>query len=109
MTHYLLRRLIQTCILLVLISMLVFGLLQLVPGGPFDALLADPRVSQNDVDRLNRLIGLDKPLHERYVQWLVRAVRLDWGESWQVAFGQPGGRGISDRLPPTLVLMSLST
>jgi peptide/nickel transport system permease protein len=109
MTHYLLRRLIQTCILLVLISMLVFGLLQLVPGGPFDVLLADPRVSQNDVDRLNRLIGLDKPLHERYVQWLVRAVRLDWGESWQVAFGQPVGRVISDRLPQTLVLMSLST
>jgi peptide/nickel transport system permease protein len=73
MTRYLIRRLIQTAILLVLISMLVFGILQLVPGGPFDALLADPNVSQNDIDRLNRLIGLDKPLPERYAQWLIRA------------------------------------
>jgi peptide/nickel transport system permease protein len=108
-TRYLVRRLIQTAILLVLISMLVFGILQLVPGGPFDALLADPNVSQNDIDRLNKLIGLDRPLPERYAQWLIRAVRLDWGESWQVAFGQPVGRIISDRLPQTLLLMGVST
>jgi peptide/nickel transport system permease protein len=108
-TSYLVRRLIQTAILLVLVSMLVFGLLQLVPGGPFDSLLADPNVSQNDIDRLNKLIGLDRPLPERYVQWLVRAVRLDWGESWQVAFGQSVGRIISDRLPQTLLLMGVST
>jgi peptide/nickel transport system permease protein len=108
-THYLVRRLLQTAVLLVLISMLVFGILQLVPGGPFDALLADPNVSQNDIDRLNKLIGLDKPLPERYARWLLRAVRLDWGESWQVAFGQPVGRIISDRLPQTLLLMGVST
>ncbi len=109
MTKYLIRRTLQMFLLLLLISMLVFGILQLVPGGPFDALLANPKVTQLDIERLNRLIGLDKPLPQRYVEWLGRAVRLDWGESWQVAFGQPVGRVINERLPNTLVLMGLST
>ncbi len=108
MTQYLIRRTIQMFVLLFFISILIFGLLQLVPGGPFDQLLADPRVSPLQVERLNRLIGLDKPLHERYATWIVRAVRLDWGDSWQVAFGQPVGKIVSDRLPNTLLLMGVS-
>jgi peptide/nickel transport system permease protein len=96
-------------VLLLLISLLVFLILQLVPGGPFDSLLASPRVTQLDIDRLNRLIGLDRPLHERYVTWLWKSAQLDWGMSWQVAFGQPVGKVINDRLPNTLVLMGIST
>ncbi|HEV7666708.1 MAG TPA: ABC transporter permease [Chloroflexota bacterium] len=108
MSTFLLRRLIQMAFLLLLISMLVFGILQLVPGGPFDQLLADPQVSPADVERLNKLIGLDKPLPQRYGEWLIRAVRLDWGDSWRVAFGQPVGKVINDRLPQTIQLMSVS-
>ncbi len=96
-------------VLLFLISLLVFGLLQLVPGGPFDQLLANPRISAADIERLNKLIGLDKPIWERYLRWLVNAIVLNWGESWQVSFGQPVGRIISDRLPNTLTLMGVST
>ena len=96
-------------VLLLLISLLVFLILQLVPGGPFDELLASPRVTQLDIDRLNRLIGLDRPWYERYPLWLSKAVLLDWGASWQVAFGQPVGKVITDRLPNTLVLMGIST
>jgi peptide/nickel transport system permease protein len=108
LSTFLLRRLIQMAFLLLLISMLVFGILQLVPGGPFDQLLADPQVSPADVERLNKLIGLDKPLPQRYGEWLIRAVRLDWGDSWRVAFGQPVGKVINDRLPQTIQLMSVS-
>jgi len=96
-------------VLLVMISLLVFGLLQLVPGGPFDRLLADPRVSPADIDRLNKLIGLDKPLHERYAVWVWNAMRFDWGSSWQVSYGQPVGRVILERFPLTLQLMGIST
>jgi peptide/nickel transport system permease protein len=107
-TTFLLRRVIQMAFLLLLISMLVFGILQLVPGGPFDQLLADPLVSPADVERLNKLIGLDKPLPQRYAEWVTRAIRLDWGESWRVAFGQPVGKVIVERLPQTVQLMSIS-
>jgi peptide/nickel transport system permease protein len=109
MTKYLIRRTIQMGILLVLISVLIFGLLQLAPGGPFDRLLADPRVSRADVERLNKLIGLDKPVHERYVLWLWNALRFDWGSSWQVSYGQPVGKVIMERFPLTIQLMGIST
>ncbi len=108
MTTFLARRLIQMAFLLLLISLLVFGILQLIPGGPFDQLLADPRISQADIDHLNKLIGLDKPLPQRYAEWLARAVRLDWGDSWHVAFGQPVGKIITERLPQTIQLMGIS-
>jgi peptide/nickel transport system permease protein len=109
MTRYILRRTIQMLVLLLLISVLVFGLLQLVPGGPFDQLLASPRVSALDIERLNRFIGLDRPLHERYLTWVTRAMRFDWGESWQVATGQPVSQILAERLPNTLLLMGVST
>jgi peptide/nickel transport system permease protein len=108
-TKYLIRRTIQMGILLVLISMLVFGLLQLAPGGPFDRLLADPKVSPADIDRLNKLIGLDKPLHERYILWVWNALRFDWGSSWQVSYGQPVGKVLMERFPLTIELMGIST
>ncbi len=108
MTRYLIRRLLQMVLLLILISMLIFGLLQLVPGGPFDQLLANPRVSALDIERLNKLIGLDKPLWERYLIWAGNAIRLDWGESWRVSLGQSVGKIVADRLPNTLLLMGLS-
>jgi peptide/nickel transport system permease protein len=103
------RRTMQMGVLLVLISMLVFGLLQLAPGGPFDRLLADPKVSPADIDRLNKLIGLDKPLYERYALWVWNALRFDWGSSWQVSYGQPVGKVIMDRFPLTIQLMGIST
>jgi peptide/nickel transport system permease protein len=108
-TTFLIRRTIQMGVLLVLISMLLFGLLQLAPGGPFDRLLADPKVSPADIDRLNKLIGLDKPLHERYALWVWNALRFDWGASWQVSYGQPVGRVILERFPLTVQLMGIST
>jgi len=108
-TRFILRRLVQTSILLIFISMLVFGLLQLVPGGPFDRLLASPNVSQLDIERLNRLIGLDRPLHERNVRWFANVARLEWGESWSVSYGRDVGAMVADRLPNTLTLMGLST
>lgn len=109
MTRYLVRRVLQMLLLLVFISMLVFGILQLVPGGPFDQLLANPNMRQADIDRLNAYIGLDKPLPERYLRWVGKAVRFDFSDSWGVAFGKPVNTLIADRLPYTLQLMGIST
>ncbi len=108
MTQYLIRRVIQMIVLLFLISILVFGLLQLVPGGPFDHLLASPKVTAADVERLNKFIGLDKPIQVRYVEWLGRVLRLDWGESWGISFGRPVGGILMDRVGPTFTLMGIS-
>lgn len=112
MRAFLVRRIVQNAILLLFISALVYFILYLVPGGPFDQILQNPADSataqQAQLKRLNELIGLDKPVHERYVYWLSNVVRGDWGTSWAVAFGQPVGRLIETRVGNTLLLMGAS-
>jgi peptide/nickel transport system permease protein len=111
MRAFLLRRLVQNAILLLLISALVYFILYLVPGGPFDQLragAADAAAQEAQIRRLNQLLGLDRPLHERYIRWLGNAIRGDFGTSWSVAFGQPVGRLIESRLAYTLLLMGLA-
>jgi peptide/nickel transport system permease protein len=111
MRAFLLRRLVQNAILLLLISALVYFILYLVPGGPFDQLrtgASDAAAQEAQIRRLNQLLGLDRPLHERYVRWLGNAIRGDFGSSWSVAFGQPVGRLIESRLAYTLLLMGLA-
>ena len=111
MRTFLIRRLVQNILLLLIISVIVYGILYLVPGGPFDQLnfgAVSAAAAAAQVKRLNELLGLDKPLHERYLSWLGRALTGDWGMSWTVAFGQPVSRLIESRLGNTLLLMGLS-
>ena len=111
MRVFFLRRIAQNAVLLLFISALVFFILHLVPGGPFDQLRvgADDAVSQEaQIRRLNQMLGLDRPLHERYGRWLGSALRGDFGESWSVAFGQPVWSLIQTRIGNTLLLMTLS-
>jgi peptide/nickel transport system permease protein len=111
MRTFLIRRLFQNAILLLIISVIVYGILYLVPGGPFDQLnfgAVSAAAAAAQVKRLNELLGLDKPLHERYLTWLGRALTGDWGMSWTVAFGQPVARLVESRLGNTLLLMGLS-
>jgi peptide/nickel transport system permease protein len=111
MRVFLARRLVQNAILLLFISALVYFILYLVPGGPFDALRAggdDAAAQEAQIRRLNQLLGLDRPLHERYMTWLRNAMRGDFGSSWAVAFGQPVGTLVQSRLGNTLLLMALA-
>jgi len=106
MTVYLVRRTVEMALVLLLASALIFGVLHLSPGGPFDELAFEKgRVSQAYIENLNRLIGLDRPIHVRYVDWLGRVVQGDLGTSWRVTQGQPVTELIQSRLGSTLVLM----
>ncbi len=109
MRNYLLRRLAEMVLLLFLISALVYFVLSFVPGGPLDMLIfGNPRITPAEIKRLTELLGLDQPVHVRYVQWLGDILRGDWGESWGVARGQAVGEIILSRLNNTLVLMVTS-
>lgn len=112
MGNFLIRRLFQSAILLLFTSALVYFILYLVPGGPFDSLRGVQTRSvaarEAQIERLNKMLGLDRPLHERYVRWLGNVVRGDWGTSWTVAFGKPVWDIIMSRLNNTLLLMGLS-
>jgi peptide/nickel transport system permease protein len=102
---YLLRRLIQVVPTIVMISLVVFVMMQSIPGDPVVALLGDA-YTEEDAARVRTEYGLDKPVLVQYVIWLGKIVRGDWGTSILT------GRAVLDdvlvRLPVTLELVMLS-
>jgi peptide/nickel transport system permease protein len=88
-------------------SFLIYGLIGLMPGDPIDIMVqADPNLTTADAARLKALYGLDKPLHERYLNWLTAALEGDLGYSR--IHNAPVLDIIMPRLSNTLVLMGLS-
>lgn len=75
-------RLTESLIVLLLVSVAVYGLIGLMPGDPIDVMIAsDPNLTPADAARLKALYGLDRPILERYGNWLVAALQGDFGNS----------------------------
>jgi peptide/nickel transport system permease protein len=100
------RRLLQSIPLLLVVSVLVFALIHAAPGGPLSIYLSNPNVRPEDIERLRRALGLDRPLWQQYLSWLAAFVRGDWGYSF--SDGRPVTERIGERLPATLELVSAS-
>ena len=77
MTAYVARRLIQTIGLLFLLSVVLFALVNLAPGGPLAGHGQSRHINPEKVELLKRQFGLDKPLPTQYLIWLVGN---DWME-----------------------------
>ena len=107
MTRFAIRRAAQALPLLLVISVVVFGLIHLVPGGPLALYLDNPNVRPADIERLRRSLGLDRPLVEQYFRWLWAFVRGDWGYSY--ADGRAVAARLAERLPATLELVGASS
>lgn len=103
MGRYIVRRVIQAVPLLLGISVVSFAILRAVPGGPLSAYENNPYVTDEDLERLARAFGLDRPLHEQYLVWLGKFVTLDWGYSY--AAHLPVLQMIGERLVATAYLM----
>jgi len=104
MGRYVTRRLIQAVPLLLIVSVLVFGLIHLAPGGPLEMFLANPNVRPEDIERLRVALGLDRPLSEQYLTWLKGFVTGEWGYSF--SDGRPVLDRILERVPATLELIA---
>jgi len=107
MFRYLYQRLVQSAILLVLVSMIAFGVLYLAPGGPLSQFALTPGMSQADLARIAHQMGLDRPLPVQYWEWFTRLAEGDWGTSFRD--GRPVLTVIGDHLFATLLLMGSST
>ncbi|MEI8611928.1 ABC transporter permease [Enterovibrio sp. Hal110] len=82
MTQYVLSRVFQSLLVLFFVSFVSYALIGLMPGDPIDLMLtSDPNMTAEDVARLKALQGLDKPLVERYWNWLLGALQGDFGYS----------------------------
>ncbi len=109
MATYALRRIIQAIPILFGISILIFLIVQLAPGSPIDR-FRNPRVSPEQLAAINRLYGLDRPLFEQYIHWITAYVQIWRVDAWGYSFidGQPVLTKVANRLPATLLLMSVS-
>jgi peptide/nickel transport system permease protein len=83
MRGFLLNRLSQSLVLLVIVSIIGFTILNLIPGGPLAQYGLDPGMTQEDLDRLKEQLGLNRPLWMQYIDWAWRLLQGDWGHSFR--------------------------
>jgi peptide/nickel transport system permease protein len=107
MVAFLLNRLVQSLVLLVIVSIIGFVVLNLIPGGPLAQFGLDPGMTQDDLDRLKEQLGLNRPLWAQYFDWAWRLVQGDWGTSFRD--GDSVLTVIGRHVPATLLLMGSST
>lgn len=117
MRDYLIRRLLLIVPTLIGVTIIVFAITRLVPGGPLERAImesqqfsaagassqvagADMALSEAQLDKLKEYYGLDKPVLESYVDWLGKVVRGDLGESYR--YNEPVWDVIRDRMPVSL-------
>lgn len=98
------RRLLQTLVVVLVMSGLVFGGLYLV-GDPVD-MLASPEATETERELIRQNFGLDLPLWRQYAIFLSKAVHLDFGASFLT--GESAMRLILERMPATLELATLA-
>jgi peptide/nickel transport system permease protein len=82
MLGYIVNRLLQSIGVLVGVSILVFSLIQLIPGGPAMMILGED-ASAEQIAIINHNLGIDRPLHVQYLDWLVKVCEGDFGRSFQ--------------------------
>ena len=82
MGHYILRRLLIAIPSLLGISIVLFTVLALAPGDPFEELATNPNVPPDVRLALRASLGLDDPIWQRYVKWLVQMLQGNWGFSF---------------------------
>ena len=104
MTAFILRRSLQSLVVLFVMSLLVFGGVNMV-GDPVDMLIS-PEADQMEIDRVIRDLGLDRPVTEQYWYFLVNAFKGELGRSF--IFGEPALKLIIQRMPATMELALFS-
>ena len=82
MSRYVVRRLLIMVPVIFGISLVLFTILALAPGDPFEELATNPNVPQEVRLQLRTQFGLDDPVPVRYVRWLTSMLHGDWGFSF---------------------------
>lgn len=105
MIQYAVRRLLLAIPTLFGVTILVFGMLRMLPGDPAQA-MAGVHATQEYVAQVRRQLGLDQPLHIQYGRFMAGLLRGDLGTS--IRTGLPVSREVWSRLIPTLELTLVS-
>jgi len=107
MPVYVLRRLLLAIPVLLLASLVVFGLMRVMPGDALTALMAESgNVSERELNKLRKELKLDLPYHEQYLHWIWQMVTFNPGQS--VFTGDPIAHSLKKAIPVTLELTALA-
>jgi peptide/nickel transport system permease protein len=101
MLAYIVRRIVSTLPVVAIVAVVVFLLLHLSPGDPA-AVIAGDGAGIEEVARIRSELGLDQPLYEQFIRWVVRVVQGDLGAS--IFSKIPVTELIAQRIEPTLSL-----
>ena len=104
MTLYILRRILQALAVLIVITILIFGMLH-ITGDPMEVLMPQD-ATPDQVARMRHELGLDLPLILQYAIFLRNAIRGDLGVSFY--HGEPALKLVLERLPASLELVGMS-
>lgn len=102
---YIVRRLLAFIPTIIVVAMLVFLMTYLVPGDATATMLG-PEATQEDIQLTRERLGLDRPFHERFLEWSGNAIRGDLGDS--IFLNQPVTTALIERLPVTLSLAAFA-
>ncbi len=101
MFKFLIKRIFQMIVVLLIVSFIVFFMTSVI-GNPVHTMLPE-RASQEQVDQVVNMLGLDKPLYVQYLIFLKNALRGDFGQSY--THFQPALKLIAGRFPATLEIV----
>src|SRR5207237_8179552 len=101
-SHYILPRCISMLPVLLVVSMIAFGLLYVLPGDPAVAILGDSAGNQQTYQALRHDLGLDQPLYAQYLSWLGRVVQGDLGRS--IGTNESVATALMQRVPISMYL-----
>src|SRR4051812_15016423 len=106
MILWFLRRLGQVVPTLLILSVLIFGLQQLMPGDPAMILAGEERGDPQVLAQIRTELLLDQPLPLQYLHWIGRVLQGDFGFSWRIR--EPVSQLILAKLPVTFQLASMA-
>jgi peptide/nickel transport system permease protein len=106
MITYIIRRILQAVPIMLLLSVFLFGVVRLMPGGPLAQAERNPNVTPQQLAALRLRLGLDQPLPVQYVKWL-NAFVLDGDWGYSIKFRRPVADMIWERMPATLLLFGV--
>lgn len=100
---YIIKRISQGLLTLLLASFLSFIIIQLAPGSYIDTLAQNPKISPETIEQIKQQFGLDQPWYLQYLRWLFQVItRFNFGMSF--VYFRPVSSLLLERIPATLLL-----
>jgi len=88
--------------MLIGVSIIIYALVQAMPGEPFDMYLENPNISFEEVQKIKAHYGLDQPVYIQYLNWAKNMAKGDWGISYNTR--RPVLELLAEKVRPTIEL-----